>query len=70
MAKRQKHKKLNLIKDVLDQKGLTQSWLAGQLDVEFRTLNRYTSNMRQPSLERLFKIAEILNVDVKDLINS
>jgi len=42
MAKRQKPRKLNLIKEVLEEKGLTQSWLAGQLDIECRTLNRYS----------------------------
>lgn len=63
-------KKLNLIKDVLDSKGLTQAWLAGQLDVEFRTVNRYATNFRQPNLQTLFKIADILDVNVKQLINS
>ena len=32
-------------------------------------VNAYVCNRRQPSLEVLFQIAEILNVDVKDLIN-
>ncbi len=70
MSKRKSNKKnLNQIKEVLESKGLTQSWLAGQLDVEFRTLNRYATNNRQPSLETLFRIAEIIGVRVKDLIN-
>lgn len=70
MSKRKSTRKnLNLIKEVLESKGLTQSWLAGQLDVEFRTLNRYATNNRQPSLETLFRIAEIIGVRVRDLIN-
>jgi putative transcriptional regulator len=70
VSKRKSNKKnLNQIKEVLESKGLTQSWLAGQLDVEFRTLNRYATNNRQPSLETLFRIAEIIGVRVKDLIN-
>jgi transcriptional regulator with XRE-family HTH domain len=63
-------KKLNLIKEVLDSQGKTQSWLAGEMDIEFRTMNRYINNHRQPSLERFFEIARILRVNVKDLINS
>ena len=35
----------------------------------FCIVNSYVCNRRQPSLEVLFQIAEILNVDVKDLIN-
>ncbi|MFN7491975.1 MAG: helix-turn-helix transcriptional regulator [Cyclobacteriaceae bacterium] len=71
MAKRKGiPKNLNLIKEVLESRDLTQSWLAGQLDIEFRTINRYANNVRQPSLETLFRIAEILKVNVKDLINS
>jgi putative transcriptional regulator len=62
--------KLNLIKEALECQGKTQAWLAGELDLEFRTVNRYVNNHRQPSLALLFEIAETLNVNVKDLINS
>lgn len=33
-------------------------------------VNGYVQNRRQPSLQQLFQIAEILKVDVKDLINN
>ncbi|MFM7431672.1 MAG: helix-turn-helix transcriptional regulator [Flammeovirgaceae bacterium] len=55
---------------MLDTHGKTQSWLAGELDLEFRTVNRYVNNHRQPSLKALFEIARLLKVNVKDLINS
>ena len=71
MAKRRiSPTKLNLIKDILEAQGKTQAWLAGELDMEFRTVNRYINNHRQPSLERLFQIAKVMRVNVKELINS
>lgn len=70
MAKKRDYQKLNCIKDVLALQGKTQAWLAGELDVEFRTVNRYINNHRQPSLETLFAIAKLLKVNVKELINS
>jgi putative transcriptional regulator len=63
-------KDLNRIKQVLADKGKTQAWLAGELDVEFRTVSRYANNHRQPTLEVLFDIAKALRVNPKDLINS
>jgi putative transcriptional regulator len=62
-------KKFNRIQEVLDEKGKTQSWLAGELEVEFRTINRYVNNHRQPSLETLFNIAKLLKVSPRELIN-
>jgi len=45
-----------------------QTWLAKQMGKSYNTINEYARNKRQPSLEELFKIAEILNVEVKELI--
>lgn len=50
--------------------GVKQTWLAEQLGKSFNMVNSYIKNRRQPSLETLYKIAEILKVDVKDLIIS
>ncbi|WP_167343162.1 helix-turn-helix domain-containing protein [Nonlabens sp. SY33080] len=61
---------MNRIKDVLKEKGISQTWLAEKMDKSYPTINEYARNKRQPSLEDLFKIAEILSVDVKDLIQS
>jgi putative transcriptional regulator len=63
-----KKQKLNLIKEVLQQQGKTQTWLADKLDIEFLTVNRYANNNRQPSIERLVEIAKILKVSPRDLI--
>ena len=60
--------KLNRIKEVLDSRGTTQTWLAKQLGCHFSTVNAYCSQRLQPSLNTLAEIGKILNVDLKDLI--
>ena len=62
-------KPMNRIKKVLEERGIKQTWLAEKLSKSFCMVNAYVCNRRQPSLEVLFQIAEILKVDVKDLIN-
>ena len=59
---------MNRIKEVLEEKGIKQTWLAEKLGKSFSIVNSYVCNRRQPSLETLFQIAEILGVDVKELI--
>ena len=59
---------MNRIKEVLEEKGIKQKWLAEQLVKSYNMVNSYAQNRRQPSLEVLYKIAEILNVQVKDLL--
>lgn len=60
--------KLNCIKSVLEDRGISQTWLAKKLDKSFSMVNAYACNRIQPNLEMLQKIAEILQVDLKDLI--
>ena len=60
--------KLNKIKDVLDSKGISRTWLAKQLGKSFSTVNCYARNKYQPDLETLLEISKILEVDLKDLI--
>lgn len=61
--------KINRIKVVLVEQGKTGKWLAGQLKKNEATVSRWCSNTSQPSLEMLMKIASILNVDARILIN-
>ncbi|MBR8704193.1 hypothetical protein IX315_001873 [Porphyromonas levii] len=61
---------MNRIKEMLEEKGIKQTWLAEKLGKSFSIVNAYVCNRRQPSLETLFQIAEILDVDSKDLIGS
>lgn len=60
----------NRIREVLEEKGIKQTWLAEKLGKSFCMVNSYVCNRRQPSLEVLFTIADILQVDPKDLIES
>ena len=59
---------MNRIKEVLESKGIKQIWLAEQIGKSFSVVNAYVCNRRQPSLEVLFEIAKILNVDPKELL--
>lgn len=59
---------MNRIKEVLEEKGIKQTWLAEKLGKSFSIVNAYVCNRRQPSLETLFQIAEILGVDAGELI--
>lgn len=61
---------MNRIKEVLDEKGIKQTWLAERLGKSYNMVNGYVQNRQQPRLEVLISIANILNVDVKDLIVS
>jgi len=59
---------MNRIKEVLEEKGIKQIWLSERLDKSYNMVNSYVQNRRQPSLECLYRIAEILKVSVKDLL--
>ena len=61
---------MNRIKEVLKNKGISQTWLANKMEKSYNTINEYARNVRQPSLEDLYRIAEILDVDIKALIVS
>ena len=59
---------MNRIKDVLEEKGIKQIWLAEKLGKSLNTVNSYVQNSQQPRLEVLDQIAKILEVNLKDLI--
>lgn len=59
---------MNRIKEVLESKGIKQTWLAEKLEKSYNMVNSYAKNRRQPSLEDLFKIAKILDVAVAELL--
>jgi putative transcriptional regulator len=61
---------MNRIKEVLDRKGIKQTWLAEQLGKSYNMVNSYVQNRQQPRLEVLNEIAKILDVDVVELIVS
>jgi putative transcriptional regulator len=57
---------MNRIKEDLEEKDKTQTWLAEKLGKSYDMVNSYAQNRRQPSIELLFKIATILKVDPKN----
>ncbi|PIQ50005.1 MAG: transcriptional regulator [Cytophagales bacterium CG12_big_fil_rev_8_21_14_0_65_40_12] len=59
---------MNRIKEALKDKGITQTWLSKQMGKSYNTINEYARNKRQPRLEDLYEIAEILNISAKDLL--
>jgi len=59
---------MNKIKEVLEVRGIKQTWLAEQLGKSYNMVNGYVQNRQQPRLEVLYEIAKILNVEVKELL--
>ncbi|MCF8293332.1 MAG: helix-turn-helix domain-containing protein [Chitinophagaceae bacterium] len=59
---------MNRIKEVLEEKGIKQTWLCEKLGKSYTQVNGYVQNRNQPRLEVLFEIAKLLNVQPKDLI--
>lgn len=63
-------KRINRLKAVLAEQNRTNKWLAEVLDKNETTISRWCTNEVQPSVENLVLIASLLNIDVKELINS
>ena len=61
---------MNRIKEVLEEKGRTQTWLSEKLGKSYNMVNSYVQNRRQPSIEVLFEIADILRTDARNLLIS
>lgn len=61
---------LNRLKVALVERNKTSKWLAEQMDKSETTVSRWASNKSQPSVEQLFAIASILNMDVRELLNT
>ena len=63
-------KDLNRIKVVLVEKKKTNKWLAEQLGKDPATISKWCTNTSQPDLATLSSVAALLDVDMKDLLNS
>jgi len=63
-------RKLHRIKEVLLEKGKSGYWLAKESEISYNSINGYINGKIEPSLTNLFRIAETLKVNVKELINS
>lgn len=61
---------INRLKLVLVEKKRTGKWLAEQLGKTPSTISKWCSNVAQPDLATLVKVATLLEVDVQDLVIS
>lgn len=61
---------LNRLKVVLAEQKRTGKWLAETLGKNEATVSRWCVNVSQPSLETLFEIAKVLEVDARELLVS
>lgn len=62
--------KINRLKIVLAEKEKTNKWLANELGKSDSTISRWCTNEVQPSLETMAQISRLLNIDIKELLNS
>ena len=62
-------KDINRLKVVLAEKKRTNKWLAEQLGKDQGTVSKWCTNTCQPDLKTLVRIAQLLKVDIKELIN-
>lgn len=62
--------KINRLKIVLVEKEKTNKWLANELGKSESTISRWCTNEVQPSVETMAQIAQLLKIDIKELLNS
>lgn len=61
---------MNRLKAVLAEQCRTSKWLAEVMAKDRSTVSRWCSNKNQPSIDTMHKIANLLEVDIKELIVS
>ncbi|MEO0554809.1 MAG: helix-turn-helix transcriptional regulator [Bacteroidota bacterium] len=59
---------MNRVKEVLKEQGRTQTWLAEKIGKSYVIVTNYCNNNAQPSIQVLTAIAEVLDVDIRDLL--
>ena len=59
---------INRIKMVLFEKKKTARWLAGEMGVTPSTVSKWCTNSSQPDLSTILKIADLLEVDIRELL--
>ncbi len=58
---------INRLKVLLVEKKRTSKWLAEQLGVNPTTVSKWCTNSSQPDLSNLLRIADLLDVDIREL---
>lgn len=64
---RKKQPYTNKLSEVLEREGRTRKWLAHQLGVTDNTISNWCKQKTQPDPFKLKAIAELLDVELKDL---
>tara|TARA_R110001599_G_scaffold353271_1_gene591348 strand:+ start:9634 stop:9828 length:195 start_codon:yes stop_codon:yes gene_type:complete len=59
---------MNKIKAVLREQGRTQAWLSDKIEKSYVVTTNYVNNKTQPSIHILYRIADVLDIDVRDLL--
>lgn len=55
------------LKKILDARGRTQSWLAGEMNLTEATISRYINNIRAPNQETLRRMAALLHCEPEEI---
>ncbi len=61
---------MNRIKEILLEQGRSQTWLAEKIGKSYVVVTNYCNNKTQPSLPTLKKIAVVLDIDIRELLES
>ena len=61
---------INRLKIVLVEQKRTAKWLAEQIGRDPATVSKWCTNTVQPTLDTLHQVANLLDVDIKELLNS
>ena len=62
--------RINRIKEILVIQGKSQKWLAGEMSISTTAMTAICNNKSQPHLKDLKRMAEILDVDIRELLVS
>lgn len=60
---------INRLKILLAEKGKTNKWLSEQLGVDSTTVSKWCTNSSQPSVEMIFRMMNVLEADINQVIN-
>lgn len=56
------------LKEILEEKHRTQVWLSEAIGVSVVSVNNWCQNKNEPSLKTLYRIAEVLNVKISEIL--
>jgi len=57
----------NRLKEILDERGIKQTWLAEQVGITKQTMSNLIKNRFTTSMDIAFRIAKVLNMEITDI---